>query len=285
MADPGRLLLKRLGVPGFDRVDLAARFLRALQDGGQVELVPDRQPAAGPIENLASGEDAIATLRQAGISFPARRLLAIDEAEQLAGSLPHVPEPWAVKIEVAGVAHKARLGGVILHEYPSPALVEKVDLALEKIRRQGLDPVSIVVEQFIANAVELFAAVLRDETFGLVALLGMGGTRVDYLPRPTLHLGIPTPADTLDLLRRSGVADELDTSPISAEAAARPLHDLFAALVEVMADPRLTSVELNPIVMTDTPPAVIALDAVVVKTSLRRDPNESEVAACSMPSM
>ena len=191
-----------------------------------------------------------------------------------------------MKIEVAGVAHKARLGGVILHEYPSPALVEKVDLALEKVHLDpGLDPVSIVVEQFIANAVELFAAVLRDETFGLVALLGMGGTRVDYLPRPALHLGIPTPADTLDLLRRSGVADELDTSPISAEAAARPLHDLFAALVEVMADPRLTSVELNPIVMTDTPPAVIALDAVVVKTSLRRDPNESEVAACRWPSM
>jgi acyl-CoA synthetase (NDP forming) len=261
MGDPGRLALRRLGVPSFDRIELAVRFLRILvadaaTDKREAEALPRRA-------NLLDAEEAVQRLMVAGVPFPARRAIAPKDVKRLSQPVEGVGEPWVVKLQAAGVAHKAELGAVLLRERPGDATVGRVLAAVERLRADGVEPTAIVVEEFVDAPVELFAAVVADETFGLVSMLGLGGARVDRLSKPALKLGVPTPAELLELLEASGAADDVRRAGVDPALAAPLLRDLFSALAHVADDPAVTAVELNPVALRRADPLLVALDAKV----------------------
>ncbi len=111
--------------------------------------------------------------------------------------------------------------------------------------------------------VELIVGAVRDETFGPIVMLGVGGVMAEALADTTSRLAPVTIDDGLEM---------------AAELAAQPLLDGFrgapavdrAALADVIASlgrlllehPEIAEVEINP--LRATAEGLVALDALVV---------------------
>ena len=280
MADPGRLLLRRLGVPTFERIGLAARFLSELTG-------PAPAPGAAVALNpgLLEPEATFRLLASAGILAPARVVLSLEELERLRSPLEGLSGPWVVKLDATGIAHKANLGGVLLRQEPGEAVVDGVRRAAERMRALGAPPAMLVVEELVSAEVELLVSVLNDETFGLVCALGLGGVRADRLAKPALSLGVPTGAEVVRLLESSGAIDDLMRADLDRDAVADELSAVYGALSQLVnhpapSDPALRLIELNPVAVTRDPRRrIVALDATVVTARAQSASGQREVGA------
>ena len=141
-----------------------------------------------------------------------------------------------------GPAHKARSGGVVLG-------IETADGAAEAARRLGG---SVLVARQVDPGAEVLCGMTRDADFGPILAVGRGGVAVEELD--SVHLAsapLDVPA-AADLVAEAGIDDP---------------HGVVAATLAALGDlalahPRITSVEVNPLIVgtADT----VAVDALVV---------------------
>jgi acetate---CoA ligase (ADP-forming) len=193
-----------------------------------------------------------------GIAFnPAKLVSSPDAAARAAEDLGY---PVAMKISAPGSGHKSASGGVrllvssgsevrhhaadMLGSFPVP-----VDL------RQGL---GLVVERQVAGVAELFVGFHRDEVFGPVVVLGLGGVWTEAI-RDTATVRWPAGADRIrECLVRTRIGAALLTGGIDVtEPLARAVHAVgswFSSETDVK------SIDLNPILVT-ADGEIVAVDA------------------------
>jgi len=247
-ADPSRRfqdLARELDVPLLRgprdaMVALARTARRPRFEQAAARDVPNVADLLGPAGALAEYESSL-VLERLGVPFAERRRATTPE--EAAAAVEAIGAPVVVKTD--GVAHKARDGGVVLG-------VISPEEAAEAARRLGGGPV-LVARQVEAGA-EVLCGVTRDPDFGPIIAVGRGGVEVETLDSVVVSSAPLDASSAAGLVAAAGVDDP---HGVVAETLVS-LGDL------ALAQPRIASVEVNPLIVTVS--ATIAVDALVVLT-------------------
>ncbi|VTY35181.1 ATP-grasp domain protein [Xylophilus ampelinus] len=214
-----------------------------------------------------SEADGKALLRRAGIVVPAGSVArSASEAVELANS---VGFPVTVKIVSAQIAHKTEAGGVRLNLADERdvrwAYQDVLDTVAKRQPDATIDGV-LVEKMFPAGGREVLIGVHRDDAFGLILTVGLGGIFVEVL-KDVAHRALPIrPKDAREMLR------ELKGFALLQGVRGQPPADV-AALEELLLrvssfaiaqGPRMQEMDLNPVWVGREGEGAVPLDALVV---------------------
>jgi acyl-CoA synthetase (NDP forming) len=250
--------LKRAGVPVFpDPVRCAKAIAARLRWGAKRDDATAEVRIAKAVESAGSDLTRFAAqeslLRKHGIVIAPCDLAAnVAEATRTARSLGY---PVAAKLVARDLAHKSEIGGVRLG-IDSDAALGSAIAALDAIpiaNREGF-----LIQKMIDGGVEVFAGMKRDEVFGPVVVVGLGGIYVEILRETVMRLAPFDEATAERLIRRSKFFPILDG------ARGQPRRDV-AALAKVVAgvaklstaEPAVLSLDLNPIIVSESGAQVV----------------------------
>ncbi len=202
--------------------------------------VPDVADLLGPAGALPEHESSL-VLERLDVPFAPRRRAASPADAALAAEELGMP----VVVKSDGVAHKARSGGVVLG-------VATPEQAADATQRLGGGPV--VVARQVEAGTEVLCGMTRDPDFGPILAVGRGGIGVEELDR---------------LVVSSAPLDAASAATLVAEAGVEDTHGVVAKTLVALGDlalanPRIASVEVNPLIVSVS--ATIAVDALVVLT-------------------
>lgn len=206
-----------------------------------------------------------------GVPFPAEHL--VNTATEAAIAAVDVGLPVAVKLTGADIAHKTERGFVRLHLMSAEA-VEAASTALLCAATPKDGEVQLLVAPMVEGHRELIAGLHRDETFGPVVLLGVGGVLAEAVDDVVCRLVPIAPAEAADMI------DDLRCQRLLGPCRGDPAVDRLA-LAEILlalsrageGEPRLVSADLNPLVVRGGMP--VPVDA-LVELSTGPDPGAAD---------
>lgn len=242
--------LKRAGVPVFPDPVRCARAIAARlrwearreEAAADLRVVGAARSAGSDLRRFAAQESL---LRSHGIEIAPCGLAAnLTEAIRIANRLGY---PVAVKLVARNLAHKSEVGGVHLG-IDSDAALGRALAALDAIAIA--DKEGILVQKMIDGGLEVFVGMKRDEVFGPVVVVGLGGIYVEILRETVMRLAPFDETTAERLIRRSKFFAMLDG------ARGQPKRDV-AALAKIVArvstlaiaEPAVASLDLNPIIV------------------------------------
>ncbi len=245
-----------------DRTPLSPRGAAAIEATIASALAKDG--GAEPV--TLSEHESANLLAKAGIPVVPHTLVeSVDAAVEAAQAFGF---PVVLKGTALGVAHKSDAGGV------------RLDLrTLEQVRDAFYDLVtwrptagaeasgSVLVAPMVAGGVEMIVGATRDEHFGPVVSVGMGGIFVEAL-NDIEHALAPVSPDEAALLigrlrTRRMFEAQRGKEPLNVDALARTVAMLSELMVAV---PDIAEVDLNPVLLRPEGSPSYALDALVVLT-------------------
>lgn len=203
-------------------------------------------------------------LRSVGIRVPRSRVTT--SAAQASRFAQECGTAVVVKAIAASLAHKSdrdlvRIG---LH---AGAEVEHAWTAVRgNAVRAGFPHAQVLVEEHIAQSVEMLVDLRVDALFGLVVTVGAGGIFAEMEHDTVTWVGVPDRAEferDLRVMLRS--AHRLIGTRGRAPSDLDALHNLLVSLAALMCAPGvdIVEIELNPVSVQPAGEGVIALDAVV----------------------
>lgn len=180
------------------------------------------------------------------------RTTTVDEAVRLAAE-------WGCPVvaKASGVAHKSDAGLVRLGLDADALPTAWAELAA------GGDGTVLIAEQ-VSGELELIVGGRRDDTFGALVTVGLGGVAAEVLDDVAVLLSPPLPGEldaALDGLRGARLLAGYRGSPPVDRAS---LGRVVAAVADLLdRDPNVLEIDCNPVLVRDGQPVV--LDALVVK--------------------
>lgn len=194
-------------------------------------------------------------LRSQGVPFTAARLVrrpadAVREAEAL--GLPVV-----LKRNVHNNAHKSSYGLVRVGLRTTSA-VERAAAELLAMDVEGTLP-DLVVEEFCFGTVQLLVGGSREPGFGPALLVGSGGSAVEANGEVAIVPAARTGPGIL-AIAQTPVGRLVADRPQAADQLAR----IISVVASLMANPAVTSVDINPVMINLSTDEVFAVDARIV---------------------
>ena len=220
-------------------------------------------------------------LEAAGIPVTAAELAA--SADEAAAAAARVGFPVALKVVSPQAVHKTEVGGVAL------ALATPADVraAFERIRQNLSARMpearfdGVAVQAMAPAGIELIVGVSRDDRFGALVMVGMGGVMVEIFNDSALRIAPVTGAQARAMLGELRGAALLHGARGRAPADLNALADLIARVSEfAAAHPQVRELDLNPVAAY--PKGVRALDARILldasgsETSAPADPHRAQ---------
>ena len=200
--------------------------------------VPDVTDLLGAAGTLPEHESSL-VLERLGVPFARRRRAS--SPDEAAAAAAELGAPIVVKTD--GAAHKAREGGVVLG-------ITTPDAAADAARRLGGGPV--LVARQVGPGLEVLCGMTRDPDFGPILAVGRGGVEVEELDSVRVSSAPLDIASAAALVADAGVDDPHGV-----------LAETLVALGDLaLANPRIASVEVNPLIVTAS--ATTAVDALVI---------------------
>lgn len=232
--------------------DDPARLVRAWA-AGHTASAP--RPTAGRTGIVGEAE-AMRLADQAGIAVPRRRELA--DPGGLGEVIAAFGGPVVMKVTEPVLAHRAKAGGVALD-------ITSADEARQVWKRftATLGARRVLVADQLRNDGEVLVGLIRDEVFGVTAVLGSGGVLANETGR---HVTLLPPFDADYLAARGQSLPPWDswTKAYGSEPGfVAELRAILAALGSVLdGHPEITEIELNPVLISDG--RLIAADALAI---------------------
>lgn len=198
-----------------------------------------------------------ALLSAHGLKVPAATLLRAGEAlEEVCLAYPLV-----VKVSSPDILHKTDVGGVVLGVRDQRGLAETVETMRRRFPGQDL-----LIESMEEKGVEIIIGVLREPSFGLAIMFGLGGILAELYKDVTFRLAPLSRADAESMLEGfRGIVVNRERLVDTILAVSR--------LAESLGD-RLLQMDLNPVFARADD--VVVVDA---KLLLRRGPTATTGAA------
>ncbi len=232
----------------------------SVEETGAVQtaaVLPDRC-------GMLNEPDAKQILENAGVAVPRRWM--IDRREELPGIWGQVPEgkKCVLKIVSKTIIHKTDIGGVKL-KIGSLEELEKAYDELAALREQNNEISGFVLEEMCEDGLDLVAGIRRDEQFGPVLMLGIGGIYTELFKLISIRIlpmgrnEIESMIDEVPGLKSllSGYRGHCGYDREALVSAVVALSDLVAS-----AKDRVTLLEINPLRVLDKGKGVCALDCV-----------------------
>src|SRR5580700_4064314 len=236
-------------------------------------LKPVRASAAPPQTRLANQG------RRTINEFDAKRLLAtygiptaqeqrVTTAAEAAAAARALGYPVVLKALSDSIAHKTELGLVAVNLKNDAALARayaQLNERLHKLEPRPAD-VAFLVQEFVADGIEVFAGVSRDPDFGLSLAFGMGGVAIEVVRDFALRM----------LPLRDGDAEamiaETRGAALLGAVRGRPASDVksLATCLYALADfawhhaALISEIDLNPIKVLPEGRGCVVVDALIV---------------------
>jgi acyl-CoA synthetase (NDP forming) len=238
---------------------------RARQSAAPELALPDLPPLPADA-TLREEWDCKQRLAGFGLKSPEGRFVTPAEAGKAAAEIGF---PVALKLGRPALAHKTEAGAVALNLQSAAEVddaVAEMTAAVERYR-PGLKPERFLVERQVTGAVaELIVGVRRDPQFGLVLVVGMGGTLVELVEDAATFL-LPTSrafvAQSLEGLKVAKLLKGYRGKPAGDIDAAVDAVMGIAAFAEAHRD-RLVELDVNPLMVLPKGQGAVAVDALIV---------------------
>jgi len=231
-------------------------------------IIPAAPPLAIPQGGRFDEASAKALLAEHGIPSPREKLAKdAEEAERFANEIGF---PVAVKVVSADILHKTEVGGVALGLADPAGVREAVTRMAQTIPAQAPEAriEGYLVSQMVTGGIECIVGVSRDEAFGPIVTIGLGGTLVELFKDTACALAPVSQERALALIGK------LKSAPLLIGYRGGPTHDLAAfaeaiSRISVLAAQNaetIETIEINPLVVRPGSGGVVALDAVIETT-------------------
>jgi acyl-CoA synthetase (NDP forming) len=202
-------------------------------------------------------------LGRLGVGIP-KGLLArdVDQAKDIAARIGY---PVVLKAQAVALVHKSDAGGVALNIADAGALEAAWQRVAESVaaRQPGLALDGMLVEEMAPRGVELIVGGWRDQQWGPVLMIGLGGIWTEALDDVRLMPADLSPeriAMEISRLKGARLLGGLRGAPAADIAA---LADIVARVGALMrARPEIREIDINPLMVY--PRGVLALDALIV---------------------
>ncbi len=227
---------------------------------------------------VAAGRSALSEIESKRVLAAAGIATAIPElaasADEAASVATRIGFPVVLKVHSPEVSHKSEVGGVVLNLRNETAVREAFDRVRRGLteRLPGARFEGVVIEPQAPAGVELIAGISRDERFGPLVVVGLGGIFVEVLHDTSMRLA------PIDRNEARAMLKELRGAPIlEGVRGARPSDiDAIAALLAKLSEIAVSrddimEMDLNPIVAYER--GVAVLDArILVEAANARKP-------------
>jgi acetate---CoA ligase (ADP-forming) len=247
-----------------------SEFLRSRPAERPRRLAEPQLIAPGP---PLSERASKAILARYGIPTTRERLCST--LEEAAVAARDIGYPVALKLEAPGLVHKTDVGGVLLGIDDEAALRK----AWQRLQALNVpDAAGVLVQEMAPPGVEVLLGMTRDEQFGPVIAVGLGGIFVEVLEDVQLLVPPITAREAREALQR------LRGIQLLHGARGRPPADLEALVAtmlrfsELCLDVRdaVEAIDINPLIVL--PHGVRAIDALVVPVDALVVSKEGEAA-------
>ena len=177
----------------------------------------------------------------------------IDEALKIADGIGY---PVALKIHSPDISHKSDVGGVILNVIDENSLKDSfnkiIDSVEEKKPDAKIEGISLQKMVCTDNKLELIMGIKKDQVFGTVIMVGMGGTEAELFHDRTI--GFPPLNEAL----ARQMIESLKIYPlIKGYRGSKPMNmdKLIGMLIRmsyIAADfPEIKELDINPLLLTE----------------------------------
>ena len=203
--------------------------------------------------------DSKKLLHEHGLQITNEFLVAnASEAVKAAESLGY---PVVAKLSGAKIQHKTELNGIRLNLQNS----DELKIAMRDLEDIGAGNNEFLICEQIQGKREFIAGYHIDDVFGPVIMFGLGGIFTEILSDVNFRL---VPCERRDL---ESMINEIKANSLlgpfrgEGEISIEHLVDALLAISECgLANPDIISIDVNPIIISDSKP--IAVDALVVKS-------------------
>ena len=257
----------RQGLGALDRVGRymmkqpPVRTLAAPPRSGLADLL-----AANPGRRTINEFDAKRLLHAHGV--PVTRERRVETAADAAAAARELGFPVVLKVLSDDIAHKTELGLVAVGLENDEELARALAQFKERIDR--LDPrpsdCAFLVQELVADGIEVFAGISRDPDFGLSLAFGMGGTAIEVTRDFALRMLPLREGDAEAMIAETRGAATLGSFRGRPAADVASLAACLAALADFAQQNAdlLEEVDLNPIKALPEGRGCIVVDALVV---------------------
>jgi len=266
MSAAARSRLREAGLAVFEDADRCMRALAARACKNPLEQLRASSPGTninlGNLENLPAGQvsddEALELLARCGIPVPPMHKCATTDDAR--GALR---ELGRVAVKAVGLAHKASAGGLVLDITTDDEIAQAHTRVAEAAARAGGEPAYTIVQQLAPSGLELIIGARRDPGFGVILVVGLGGSTAELCQRVSRRLLPLTEGESAEMLHETGLWDVLanarPSAPLETAAAIQQLADLAQAIGD-----RLEAVEVNPLIVHSGTEGVSAVDVLLL---------------------
>ena len=267
MSDVVKKIFDAADVPAFADFPLAVRAAEAcakfsesqanLTEAAALMHVLSEMPARTPVQPEADPSvwtvtEALGDLRKAGLPCAAFDVVGALDPKEVAARAARIGFPVALKLSSPDLNHKSDDGGVAIRLGDGPAVEAAVETFKAITSSKKLTDTSVLVQK-MEHGVELLVGIKRDPSFGLVLVVGLGGTLAELHNEIAATMLPTTPSMLRKLLSRNSRLNMLLDGYRGQPAADRD------ALVSFLADfarwalakgETLQEVDLNPVMVS-----------------------------------
>ncbi len=175
--------------------------------------------------------------------------------------------PVALKIESPDIQHKVDIGGVVLNLRDRDELaagyenmMRKIDNKVPNARIDG-----VLLQEMIPDGREIVVGATQIPQFGMVMMLGLGGTYVEDFGKVVFRLPPLEPRDIDQMIDESGIGTILSGKRGRQEADRSALELTITCLSNLVQTlPQIEQIEINPLLVLDSGQGVVAVDSLVI---------------------
>jgi acetyltransferase len=265
LIDPLAKEIEAAGVPVLKSPEQLGRAAATLSADARARArLARRRPAkaGGKAAAKLAGpfDEATAKALVESYGVPATRRTVCATRAEAEAALASLGAPVVVKVLAAEIAHKTEAGGVIVGVKTKDDLKAALD-KIDAIPTKGSK--AYLIEEMAGPGIELIVGAVRDETFGPIVMLGLGGVMAEALKDTTSRLAPLSAEDGLEMageLKAQALLDGFRGSPKVDRAA---LAEILVSLGRLLTEhPEIAEVEINP--LRATVKGLVALDALVI---------------------
>lgn len=253
---------------GLGAIDRVARYMAGLPPlwTPQHSIGKENKPLASGARRVISEFDAKRLLHPYGLRVTQERLVqSLNEAKAAAAAIGF---PVVIKVVSDDIPHKSEYGLVIVAIHSEAELAAAWQLLAQRLTKIG-KPAAVdgyVVQEFIADGIEVFGGISRDPDFGLSIAFGMGGVAIEVMRDFALRLLPLRQGDIEAMIAETRGAALLNPHRGDPGADIQGLIDCLYALAAFAQDhaDQIAEIDLNPIKVLPKGKGCVVVDALIV---------------------
>ena len=272
-ANPAREALRKMGLVIFDSFEQALRILSLIADYDRLRrnvVEPPSRPQgllhSAMLDARAAGAQTESEVKRLLASYGVAVAREVQAAtpEAAADAASAIGFPVVLKAVSRDIVHKSEAGAVRVGLADRAAVLAAATAMQQRIRTELPDAriEGFSVQEMVRGEAEVIVGIRRDEQFGPLVIVGLGGIAVEILN------DVAVATAPVSAKRVHAMIAGLRTAPLFSGARGRPPLDVaaIARAVERISwlacdlGPRLVDLEVNPLIVRRDTGGVVAVD-------------------------